>query len=261
MIYNSEYPILNFDDNKKAKLTAQMLEGWENLHIKYGVVCFEIDAREAFAKAFPSRVIGTIKACGVTPLNLYVVNYNGTEIILHQGIMGAPMAATVMEDLVALGCEKVVAMGSAGVLNQEIARGHLIVPTSAVRQEGTSYHYVAPGKYIEHDKDVVDKMCKYLDSQKIPFVRGRTWTTDAIYRETEDLIKMRKDEGCLCVEMENATFGAVAQFYNIKFGQLLYGADCLDGALWCMREWASDDVKQQRKFEILKLAMDLVKQI
>lgn len=261
MINKSDFPILNFDDNKTAKLTCKMLEGWENLGIKYGVICFELDAREELVTKYPSRVIGVIKGCGLTGLNIYAVNFNGTEIILHQGLIGGPMAATVMEDLVSFGCENIIAVGSAGVLNQEIARGHLIVPTSAVRQEGASYHYVTPSKYIEHSPDVVNKMCEYMKEKNIPFVCGRTWTTDAIFRETQDLIDLRKSEDCVCVEMENATFGAVAQFYGVKFGQILYGADCLDGSLWDRREWATEDIKRKTKYELLKLAMEMVTKI
>ena len=261
MIHKSNFPILNFDTNKKAKLTNQMLEGWEHLGIKYGVICFEMDVREELVKHYPSKVIGVAKACGVTPLNIYLVDFNGVQIILHQGITGGPLAATVMEDLVTFGCKKVIAMGSCGVLNQEIARGHLIVPNSAVRAEGTSYHYLKPGKYIDCPATVLNKMCKYLQSQNVPFVCGRTWTTDAIYRETQDLIDMRKAQGCVCVEMENATLAAVAEFYGVKFGQILYGADCLEGDLWDKRAWADEDIKMKTKYKLLKLAMEMVTKI
>ncbi len=261
MLYKSRFPILNFDDNKTAKFTNQMLEGWKPQGIEYGVLCFDMEVREMLAQTYPSRVIGIIKGSGITPLNIYAVNFNGTDIILHQGVVGAPLAAAAMEDLVTFGCKKVIAVGSAGVLKPEIARGHLIVPTSAVRQEGTSYHYVAPSKYIKHSPEVIKKMCDYLKVKKLPFVCGKTWTTDAIFRETQDLINQREKEGCVCVEMENATLGAVAQFYNIKFGQILYGGDCLAGDMWDRRAWANADIKRRSQYELLKLAMELVTKI
>lgn len=261
MIRKSKFPILNFDDNKKSKLTVQKLDGKEKLDIDYGVICFDMEAREKFAQEYPSKIIGQSKGCGIPPLNIYAVNFNGTNIILHQGIVGAPLAAAVMEDLAAFGCKKVIAVGSAGVLKPEIARGHLIIPTSAVRQEGASYHYVAPSKYINCPQTVIKNMCKCLKEKGLPFVCGKTWTTDAIFRETKDLIDLRTKENCLCVEMENAALGAVAQFYNIKFGQILYGADCLSGDMWDKRDWANEDIKQRTKFELLKLAMEMVTKI
>ncbi len=261
MIRKSKFPILNFDDNKKSKLTVQKLDGKEKLDIDYGVICFDMKTRERFAKDYPSRIINTFKGSGIAPLNIYVVNFNGIEIILHQGVVGAALSAAVMEDLAAFGCKKVIAVGSAGVLKPEITRGHLIIPTSAVRQEGASYHYVAPSKYIKYSPKIIDKMCKCLKEKNLPFVCGKTWTTDGVFRETQDLIDLRGKEGCVCVEMENAALGAVAQFYNIKFGQILYGADCLSGDIWDKRDWANEDIKQRTKFALLKLAMEMVTKI
>ena len=261
VIRQSKFPILNFDSNKNAKLTIQKLDGKKCQNINYGVICFDMDAREEFAQKYPSKIIGTSKGCGISPLNIYAVNFNGANIILHQGIVGAPLAAVVMENLVAFGCKNIIAVGGAGVLKPEIARGHLIIPTSAVRQEGTSYHYIAPSKYIKCPPQVVKNMCKYLKEKGLPFVCGRTWTTDAIFRETQDLIDLRTKEGCICVEMENATFAAVAQFYNIKFGQILYGGDSLCGNVWDKRDWANEDIKKRTHFELLKLAMEMVTKI
>ena len=261
MINKNDIAILNFDDDRKAKLTNQQLEGYENLGIKYGVICFETGPIEDIVLAFPSRIIGVVKKAGLPRLNIYAVKFNGTEIILHPGVVGAPLAACFMENLVSFGCKNIIAMGCAGVLNQKIARGHLIIPNSAIRQEGTSYHYVAPGKYIEYSPKIINKMTDFLTKKRIPFVCGRTWTTDALFRETKDLIAMRKKEGCVCVEMENSALGAVAQFYGLKFGQILYGADCLEGSCWALRKWESDEIKQKSTFEILKLAMELVTKI
>lgn len=261
MIRKSKFPILNFDDNKKTKLTVQQTDGKKSQGIDYGVICFDIESCERLAREYPSRVIGVFKGCGIQPLNIYVVNFNGTEIILHPGVVGGPLAAAAMEGLATFSCKKVIAAGGAGVLKPEIARGHLIIPTSAVRQEGTSYHYVAPSKYINCPQTVVKNMCEYLKTKGLPFVCGKTWTTDAIFRETQDLIDLRTKEGCICVEMENATFAAVAQFYNIKFGQILYGGDSLCGDVWDKRDWPNEDVKKRTHFELLKLAMEMVTRI
>jgi purine-nucleoside phosphorylase len=69
------------------------------------------------------------------------------------------------------------------------------------------------------------------------YLVGKTWTTDAIYRETPTKIAQRRAEGCITVEMEAAAFFAVAQFRGVRFGQLLYGGDDVSGAAWDNREW------------------------
>lgn len=261
MINKNEFPILEFDNNKNAKITPQLLEERPYLGIEYGVICFDIKTKENFIKNYLSEIIGEVCGCGIESQNIYKVNFEENDIVLIQGIIGGPLAAVVMEDLVAFGCKKVIAVGSAGVLNKEIARGHLIVPTEALRHEGTSYHYVPASRYIKHNPEVIKNVTDFLAENKIPFVCGKTWTTDAIYRETEDLVAERQKENCICVEMENATFGAVAQYHNIKFAQILYGADCLDGKMWNRRDWKSDEIRQNSKYELLKLAMRLVTKI
>lgn len=71
----------------------------------------------------------------------------------------------------------------------------------------------------------------------MPFVAGKVWTTDAIYRETRQKVDRRRAEGCVVVEMEAAAFFAVARFRGIRFAQLLYGGDDLSGSEWDSRGW------------------------
>src|SRR5260370_16655149 len=72
---------------------------------------------------------------------------------------------------------------------------------------------------------------KTLKRNGVDYIVGKTWTTDAIYRETRARVNARKREGCLTVEMEAAAFFAVAQFRRVQFGQILYGGDALS-AQW-----------------------------
>jgi nucleoside phosphorylase len=78
-----------------------------------------------------------------------------------------------------------------------------------------------------------------MDDQAIPYRVGKTWTTDAPYRETPNKIRQRKEEGCIVVEMEAASMMAVAQFREVTFGQILYGGDDLSGVEWDRRDWQS----------------------
>ncbi len=261
MIIKQEYPILEYDDSRHVKVSAKELEKLTNLGIKYGVIDFCLESREELVKNYPSKIVGTFKGCGVAPTNVYEIDFNGTKILSHQGVIGSPLAAAVMEDLIAMGCDTIVAVGDCGVLDKTIKRADIIVPTGAVRAEGTSYHYVAPSRTIQYSPEIIQKVCDFYNSKNIPFVKGLTWTTDAIYRETEDAVKLRQQEGCICVEMENATFGAVAQHYGVKFFQILYGGDCLDTTTWDARPWCSPEERLKTKYELSKLAMEMVLKI
>ena len=78
-----------------------------------------------------------------------------------------------------------------------------------------------------------------LDRHGLEYLRTKTWTTDAIYRETPQKVAAYLKEGCLAVEMEAAAFFAVAQFRGVPFGQILYGGDAVTPGAWDGRNWTS----------------------
>ena len=149
---------------------------------------------------------------------------------------------------IARGCTRFVACGGAGVLDRAIARGHLLVPTAAVRDEGTSYHYLPPSREVCASPEAVAAIETVLAEQGIAFLRTKTWTTDAFYRETPDRVARRREEGCLTVEMEAAAFLAVARFRGVALGQLLYSGDDVSGTVWDSREWHGRTSIRERLF-------------
>ncbi|NDJ61240.1 MAG: nucleoside phosphorylase [Chloroflexi bacterium] len=179
---------------------------------------------------------------------VYQLDHDGQQIaVIHAGL-GAPLSAALLEELIALGCRKFVACGGAGVLDSSIPVGHVVVPTSAVRDEGTSYHYLPPGREVAPSAAGVAAIEATLTANDIPYLTGKTWTTDAIYRETPAKIARRRGEGCLTVEMEAAAFFAVAQFREVTFAQLLYGGDDVGGDTWDHRGWVAQTSTREKLF-------------
>lgn len=184
------------------------------------------------------KQIATFYSCTIN-LPIYETQYNGKHIAIVQGFLGAAGSAGLLEELIAMGFKKFIVCGAAGVLQNGIQVGHIIVPYSAVRDEGVSYHYVEPSREIECNKHALDVVEKTLKGEKIPYITAKTWTTDAFYRETEDKIALRVAEGCVIVEMEAAALFAVSKFCNVMLGQILYGGDDLSGVEWDSRRWNS----------------------
>jgi uridine phosphorylase len=179
---------------------------------------------------------------------LYELNADGKRLaVMHPGV-GAPMAAGLLEEAIALGCRKFIACGGAGVLDKGIALGHIVVPAIAVRDEGTSYHYLPPAREVGASPEGVAAIEKTLKARNVEYVVGKTWTTDAPYRETPAKIQLRKSEGCLTVEMEAAAFFAVAKFRGIVFAQMLYGGDDVSGAEWNSRGWHKQATVREKLF-------------
>jgi uridine phosphorylase len=239
------YPILEFDDDPKAFIEpGKTMSRLENVP-EYCVLCFFNDViHSLFAdKTHFHRLHSEI---GHNPI--YIGEQQGRQFaVVHPGV-GAPLAVGVLEELIALGCRKFIACGGAGVLNQAIALGHLVIPASAVRDEGTSYHYLPPSREVAADAAGMAAIQRTLDERNIPYVVGKTWTTDALYRETSTKIARRRAEGCITVEMEASAFFAVAQFRGVTFGQILYGGDDLSGEVWDQRDWFRQSSTREKLF-------------
>ncbi len=202
---------------------------------------------------YPHRVAADFTAESLK-LPVYELEYHGKKIALVQAGVGGPVAAAQIEELTTLGCKKFIACGSCGVLDKDIAAGHLIIPTSSVRDEGTSYHYIAPSREIAADEQMIQVIEKTFIQKNVPYIKAKTWTTDAIYRETPQRIAARKNEGCVTVEMEAAAYMAVSQFNNVGFGQILYAGDNLGGDVWDSRGYSL--LTDIREF-VLRHALDV----
>jgi uridine phosphorylase len=200
------------------------------------VMCFFREVVESIAAGAGPRQVSVLSwAHGKHPI--YEIEHRGQRLaVMHQGV-GAPLAAGLFEEVIALGGRTFVAVGGAGALTPELVLGHAIVVSGAVRDEGTSYHYLEPSRAVEADVAGVAALEQTLSEAGVPFVTGRTWTTDAPYRETRTRVTRRVEEGCLVVEMEASAFIAVARYRNVQFAQLLYAGDSLAGPEWDERGW------------------------
>ncbi|MHB0857091.1 MAG: nucleoside phosphorylase [Anaerolineae bacterium] len=247
-----DYPILEFDPSPSSviepHLTVEPVDIPERC-----VVCFFSDQIARLVTEGRARQATEQRSeMGVHPI--YVFEHRGQELALFQPGIGAPLAAGLLEEVIARGCRKFVVCGGAGVLDREIACGHLLVPVAAVRDEGTSYHYLAPSRQIAADPTVVSVIEQVLEQEGVPFLRTTTWTTDAFFRETPARVAARRAEGCLCVEMEAAALFAVAQFRGVPLGQILYAGDDVSGTTWDGREWHTRHVTRS---SVLTLAAEI----
>lgn len=193
------------------------------------------------------KVIGQLySANGCIPI--YQIVYKDIPIAFYLSRVGAPACVAGIEEVIALGAKKLVLFGNCGILDKEQADGKIIVPTSAIRDEGTSYHYLDAADEIYTDVKSLDVLTSCLEKYGYPYAKGKTWTTDGIYRETLSLINERKAEGCIAVEMECAAALAVTQFRGIPFIQFLFGADNLDTPIWEPRDLTEYGLSNAEKY-------------
>lgn len=187
---------------------------------------------------------------------IYIVEDNGESICLVQAPAGAPAAVQIMDWLIAYGVKKIISAGSCGVLT-DMPENAFLVPTKALRDEGTSYHYLPPSRFVELNKGVLSSMEKTLSRLGLPYTECTTWTTDGFFRETKEKVEYRKSEGCSVVEMECAALAACAAFRGVQFGQLLYTADSLANAdAYEARSWGADSLEKA-----LMICLEIAKDI
>jgi uridine phosphorylase len=248
VLHHADAPILEFDPSPDAIVEPGAIRPPRDVPRQL-VLCFFRDVIASAVEQFEGRVIGQLGSEMAT-IPIYELDYGGRRLGLAQAAVGAPLAVGWLEELIADGFRAFIACGGAGALVPQLTLGHLVVPTSAVRDEGTSYHYLPPGREVGPTDDAVQAILAVLERDGIEYVTGKTWTTDAIYRETRALATRRVSEGCLTVEMEAAAFFAVARFRGVSFGQVLYAGDDLSKEVWDPRAWDGHVEGRQLLFRI-----------
>jgi uridine phosphorylase len=205
------------------------------------------------------------RTAGLTPVHMIqfehgnhpvcVIDHKGTPVALVSPGVGAPAAVTSLEVTIALGATHIIGCGGAGIVKPGFDVGHVIVPTGAIRDEGTSYHYAAHDTPVAPHPRALAAIDDVLTELGVPHDRGLTWTTDAIFRETAGKVARRREQGCIAVEMEAAAMFACAAFRGAVYGQLLYAGDDVSAAEWDHRHW---DQREKVRDRLLDLALDAV---
>ncbi|MBP3799075.1 MAG: nucleoside phosphorylase [Ruminococcus sp.] len=224
----------SFDLDSRAIIDPFDLRG-ENLpKVDICIITFSRVIEKFVTENFPCEQIAVLKnATGDIPV--YAFDHEGRRIGFFKSYEGSPAAVGAIEDcIMVMDCEKFLAFGGAGCLDKEIAHGKVMVPDEAYRDEGTSYHYAAPADYIKVKN--AGRVAKFMEENGLPYVVGKTWTTDAFFRETRNNFNKRKAEGCISVEMECSGFQAVCDFRGLEFYTFFTSGDLLDAPKWDERK-------------------------
>lgn len=197
-------------------------------------------------------------ATGNTPI--YGIDYKGKKFAFYKTYVGAPACVGTVEDTLSeIKTDKYIVFGGAGCLNKEIAHGKVMIPTQAYRDEGTSYHYAPAADYVTvRNADIV---AAFMEKNHIPFVKGKTWTTDAFYRETVHNFEKRKADGCISVEMECAALQAMCDFRGLNLYTFFTSGDLLDAPEWDARHKEGQTEGTQHDAGHFDIALELARYV
>ncbi len=167
-------------------------------------------------------------ARGRTLNNYRQLKYQDENILLVYPATGGAGAAIDLELVIASGIKNIVSFGTCGVLDKNIPKNSLIIPTAAIREEGVSYHYLADSDEIAISQNFIDIIKDNVKKSGLNHYLGKIWTTDAVYRETNNKLKLMKLKNCIAVDMELASLLAVAQFRGVNLASFLIADDNID---------------------------------
>jgi len=215
------------------------------------ILCYQTRLLEYFLENHK-----TTSVAGFTG-ELYLLNETENRVAVAGRFgIGAPAAVLLFEELIAFGVNEFMSIGTAGTLQESIKVGDLVVCKRAIRDEGTSHHYLRHSKYAYASKDMTRRIISSLKKLGQKYSVGTSWTTDAPFRETVTEARQYQKEGVATVDMEASALFAVAQYRDVDIGAVFAISDSL-----AELEWKPEfHLKKTRKgLETLrKVALDIL---
>lgn len=145
---------------------------------------------------------------------LYSVSHDGFKFAVLGCGVGSSFAVLIAEQLFASGCKTLISVTSAGIINPTKKNSKFVLIKQALRDEGTSYHYLPASEKSEIDADLLKSLDEFYSESNLSIEIGNSWTTDAPYRETQQAIDEAQKLDVTCVEMEAAALYAFAKARN-----------------------------------------------
>ncbi len=171
--------------------------------------------------------------------------HHGTAVSLVGMPVGAPGTVMIMEELIACGADTFIGIGWAGSLQAHLTIGSLVIPTSCIREEGTSFHYLEEDVSVSPDDGLVELIELAAEGQGVAVFRGPQWTIDAPYRELKRKIALYRSRGVLGVDMETSAMYALGQYRGVRVCNLLVVSDVL-GEEWT-EAFGTEEVRRANK--------------
>ena len=237
-IIKNEIPILEFDTDRTAVINPTH----EKLDLKLPKKCVFAFLGEYISEyARKAEAIKVSEFLSMTKrYPIYVLRYKGEEITLCEAPVGSAASAQILDWLIGYGVREIISAGSCGAL-EKLPESTFLVPCKALRDEGTSYHYAVPSRFMEISEKARKAIEETVIEHGLKYREVITWSTDGFFRETKEKVSYRKSEGCSVVEMECAALAAVSTFRGVTWGMILYTADSLaDVDKYDERNWGGN---------------------
>jgi uridine phosphorylase len=191
------------------------------------ILCLQRGLPERLRRRHPLRRVGRLMG------DLFLLKRpRGWAGVLTNFGIGSPQMASLAEELIAWGARRLVSISMAGGIQPDLAPGAIVVCTEAIRDEGTSYHYLPPSRAVGASPELSQRLVGALEATGVPVVSGATWTTDGAYMETREEMEDYQAAGVRTVEMEAAALFAVGKVRSVQTAAICVVGDRLANGSW-----------------------------
>ncbi len=191
------------------------------------IFCFRNGLPRRMRWKIPIRHVGRVMG------DFYLVRRSrGRVAVLSDFGIGAPVIASLTEEMIAFGVKKFVILSWGGALQPDLIIGDIVVCDRAIRDEGVSHHYLPVQKYTCADVQLTGLIKESIEQHNVTCKIGSTWTTDAPYRETIAEVKQYQSEGVHTVEMESAALFALGEAHGVQTSSVVIASDDLADLKW-----------------------------
>ena len=248
-----------FFDNSEPLIKVESFYQKSDKVSDIGIITFSEKVIDWMLHNFKCEKVAEI-GCANGARAVYAASVEGCKVVFYMSMIGSAAAGSCIEDLAYLtGATKWIMFGSCGTLDSAKTEGKIIVPKSAYRDEGLSYHYLdLEDEFLAMPgwKKVED----FFNDRKISNIVGKTWTTDAIFRETRKKAEKLRQDGCIAVEMECAGVQAVCQSKGFELYDFLFASDHLEEAEWKNHMLGTSE-EYDMQIMCMKFALELAKNL
>ena len=245
--------IHDYDDQTEPIINMKTVYGEQKHLVDKCLVLYSKVIHDYLLDHYDCSLISEVPVCNGN-IGIYSFVLQGEKIAFYLSGTTSTFAAEAVCDVNwQTGATKFIMFGSCGSLDREKTFGKYIIPTESYRGDACSYYYAEPADYIRIRN--ADRLSAIFDEIGAPYVKGRVWTTGSMLRETAGLVRKRKNEGCLAVEMELAGVEAVCNFHGFELYDFLEAGDVLEESGWDAKDLpaANHDLgKLMIAFEIAK---------
>ncbi len=224
---------------------------------KTAVGFFSKDIMDEIVQSYDAKIIYYTETDNAL-YPVYELEFENTKIAVTMALVGASRCVLTFEELISCGVENLLLVGSCGRLTNGLDHFSIVLPTEAIRDEGTSYHYLPASDEVQLDEDAIKCVEKVLNNMDVSYVKGKTWTTDAMFRETRAKTERRIEQGAIVVDMECSAMAALAKFRKVKFAQIFYAADTLAEEVYDIKLLS---VQKDKKSAIIPIALTCAKEL